>query len=202
MFVVRLFPSIAAASSDGGCAARPRDGRGVRRDVCSEPAMTQPRIEIAAATREQIPLVFALIRELAEYEKLAHTVVATEALLEKALFGPRPAAEAIIARLDTTPVGFALFFTNFSTFEGRSGIYLEDLFVRPPARGNGVGKALLAHLARLAVERGCARVEWSVLDWNKPAICFYESLGARAMDEWTVFRLTGDAITDLAAAAK
>ena len=127
-------------------------------------------------------------------------MVATEDGLRQALFGPRPYAEVVLAEDAGAPVGFALFFHNFSTFLGRPGIYLEDLFVVPEARGRGVGRALLAHLARLAVERGCGRVEWAVLDWNAPAIRFYDSLGARPNDEWTVYRLTGDALTALAAA--
>jgi GNAT superfamily N-acetyltransferase len=114
------------------------------------------------------------------------------------LFGPRPYAEVLIGEIDGAPQGFALFFHNFSTFEGRPGIYLEDLFVRPDARGSGLGKALLAYLAKLAVDRGCARLEWSVLDWNEPSIGFYKSLGARAMDKWTVFRMDGDALKRLA----
>ncbi len=122
-------------------------------------------------------------------------------MLEAKLFGPRPYAEVVIGEIDGVALGFALFFHNFSTFEGRPGIYLEDLFVRPEARGSGLGKALLAHLARLAVERDCARLEWSVLDWNSPAIGFYQALGARAMDEWTVMRMDGEALARLGANA-
>jgi GNAT superfamily N-acetyltransferase len=122
-----------------------------------------------------------------------------EAVMAQKLFGPRPFAEVLIGEIDGTPQGFALFFHNFSTFEGRPGIYLEDLFVRPDARGSGLGKALLGKLAALAVERDCARLEWSVLDWNTPAIDFYKALGARAMDEWTVYRVDDDALTGLAA---
>jgi GNAT superfamily N-acetyltransferase len=153
---------------------------------------------IRPATPSDIPLILSLIRELAEYERLSHACIATEAALALHLFGPRPAAECVIGELDGTPEGLALFFTSFSTFLARPGIYLEDLYVRPHARGRGLGKALLAHLAALAVERRCGRLEWSVLDWNEPSIAFYKSLGAEPMHEWTVYRLTGDALTDLA----
>ena len=153
---------------------------------------------IRTATREDVPLILELIHELADYEKLAHEVVATEASLVATLFGPKPAAEIMIAELDGAPVGFALYFHNYSTFLGRPGIYLEDLFVRPDARGRGVGRALLARLARIAVERGCGRLEWAVLDWNESAIGFYRKLGATAMDDWTVYRLTGDALVTVA----
>lgn len=153
---------------------------------------------IRPATRGDVPVILELIRGLAEYEKLAHECVATEARLEETLFGARPQAEVIIAMADGVPAGFALFFSNYSTFLAREGIYLEDLFVKPAFRGRGIGKQLLAHLARVAVERGCGRLEWSVLDWNEDAIRFYESLGAKAMDEWTVFRVTGDALAKLA----
>jgi len=146
-----------------------------------------------------LPLIAALIRELAEYEKLADEVRFDDAALAKHLFGPRPMAEVIIGEIGGSAQGFALFFHNFSTFEGRPGIYLEDLFVRPDARGKGMGKALLAHLSRLTLERGCARLEWWVLDCNKPSIDFYRRLGARAMDEWTVMRLDGEALAELAA---
>ena len=146
-----------------------------------------------------VPLIVDFIRKLAEYEKLSHEVVADESLIRQALFGERPAAEVVLAFLDGAPVGFALFFMNFSTFLGRPGIYLEDLFVEPEARRRGVGKALLKHLASLAVARGCARLEWAVLDWNTPSIDFYKSLGARPMHDWTVFRLTGPALDEFAA---
>jgi GNAT superfamily N-acetyltransferase len=145
-----------------------------------------------------VPTILTLIRELAVYERLEHEVVATPERLHAALFGPRAHVECVLAEQAAEVVGFALFFHNFSTFLARSGIYLEDLYVRPEARGAGIGKALLAHLAELAVERGCGRLEWSVLDWNEPAIRFYRSLGAVAMDEWTVFRVTGDALRTLA----
>ena len=138
------------------------------------------------------------VRELAEYERLAHEVVATDADMHAALFGERPVIEAVIARVDDQPVGYALFFPNFSTFLGKPGLYLEDLYVRPAARGLGVGRKLLEHLARTAVERGWGRFEWSVLDWNEPSIAFYKKMGATAMDEWTVFRLTGKSLQRLA----
>ena len=152
-------------------------------------------LSIRYATAEDIPLIAQFIRDLAEYERLAHEVRFDEAVLESKLFGPRPYAEVLIGEIDGEPQGFALFFHNFSTFEGLPGIYLEDLFVRPEARGAGLGKALLTHLAALAVRRGCARLEWSVLDWNEPAIGFYRKLGARFMDEWTVMRVDGEALT-------
>jgi GNAT superfamily N-acetyltransferase len=155
--------------------------------------------QIRPATPNDIPHILQFIRELAEYEKLTHQVTATEPLLHDNLFGDRPVAECLIAELDLSPVGFALFFHNFSTFLGRPGIYLEDLFVRPAARDKGVGRALLTHLAKIAVERNCGRLEWSVLDWNAPAIGFYNKLGATPMDEWTVMRVTGDALKNLAA---
>lgn len=152
---------------------------------------------IRPATVSDVPLIAQLIRDLAEYEKLAGDVVFNEAVLKQHLFGPRPYAEVLIAEHEGAGVGFALFFHNFSTFLGQPGIYLEDLFVKPANRGQGHGKQLLAALAKLAVERGCGRLEWAVLDWNKPAIGFYESLGARPNDEWTVFRLTGEALKSL-----
>jgi GNAT superfamily N-acetyltransferase len=142
--------------------------------------------------------IVELIRELAIYEKLEHEAKATPEGLAAHLFGARPYAEALFAEHRGDPVGFALFFPTFSTFTGKPSLYLEDLFVRPPHRGHGVGKALLARIARLAVERGCGRLEWSVLDWNTPALDFYRSLGARPMDEWTVHRVAGDALTALA----
>lgn len=159
-------------------------------------------LTIRPATAADLPLIAQLIRDLAEYEKLAHEVRFDEAVLGAKLFGPRPYAEVVIGELDGTPQGFALFFHNFSTFEGRPGIYLEDLFVRPAARGAGLGKALLSHLAALAIERDCARLEWSVLDWNEPAIGFYRKLGARLMDEWTVMRVDGAELAQLGAGAR
>ena len=154
--------------------------------------------EIRAATHADLPLIAALIRELADYEKLAHEVRFDEAVLGDRLFGAHPYAEVVIGELNSAAQGFALFFHNFSTFEGRPGIYLEDLFVRPAARGSGLGTALLAHLAALAVERDCARLEWAVLDWNEPSIGFYRSLGARSMEEWTTMRVDGAALAALA----
>jgi len=156
------------------------------------------RITIREATRADVPLLLAFIRELAVYERLEHQVIATEADLSAALFGPRPYAEVALACLDGTPVGFALFFHNFSTFLGKPGIYLEDLFVRPQARGHGVGRRLLAWLAHTTLARGGGRLDWAVLDWNEPSIGFYRSLGAVALDEWTTFRLTGEALAQLA----
>ncbi|HEX9982090.1 MAG TPA: GNAT family N-acetyltransferase [Thermoanaerobaculia bacterium] len=153
---------------------------------------------IRTATAADVPLIYRFIRDLAMYEKLEHAVVATEEDIRNTLFGERRYAEVIIAEDDGQPAGFALFFHNYSTFLGRPGIYLEDLFVRPEMRGKGYGKALLAHLAALAVERNCGRVEWAVLDWNEPAMAFYRGLGAKAVDEWTIFRLTGDALRELA----
>ncbi len=145
-----------------------------------------------------MPLILDLIKALAEYERLAHEVIATEALVRESLFGPTAHAQAVIARVSGQAVGFAIWFSTYSTFLSRPGIYLEDLFVLPEWRGNGIGKALLRHLARIAVDRGCGRIEWSVLDWNESAISFYRGLGARPMNEWTVYRLTGDAIARLA----
>lgn len=153
---------------------------------------------IRDATPNDVHTIAELIRALAEYERLAHEVVLDEAELRAHLFGERRYAEVVLAEEAGEVVGFALFFHNYSTFLGKPGIYLEDLFVRPEHRGGGHGKALLAHLARLAVERGCGRLEWSVLDWNEPSIAFYESLGAVAMDEWTVHRLSGDVLRALA----
>jgi GNAT superfamily N-acetyltransferase len=156
------------------------------------------RLKVRGATREDVPLVLDLIRELAEYEKLSHEVVATEGSLLEWLFGDRPVAEVLVAEYGGEAAGLALFFHNFSTFLGKPGIYLEDLYVRPRFRRSGIGKSMLAHLARLARERGCGRLEWSVLDWNEPSIRFYESLGAVAMDDWTVHRMTGEALEKLA----
>ncbi len=158
-------------------------------------------LSIRPARPSDRELIFALVRELADYEKLAHEVDATSADLERALFGPRPRVFCDIAEWRGEAAGFALWFYNFSTFRGRHGIYLEDLFVRPAARGKGIGKALLSNLARRAVKEGCARLEWWVLDWNEPSIAFYKSLGAKAMDEWTVFRLTDEALSKLAQSA-
>ncbi|MDH4458094.1 MAG: GNAT family N-acetyltransferase [Nevskia sp.] len=159
-------------------------------------------LSIEAATVADVPTILRLIRALAEYERLSHEVVATEDSLRAALFGERPGAECLIAREDGEPVGFALYFHNFSTFLSRRGLYLEDLFVEPAQRGKGYGKALLQRLAHIAVERGCGRLEWSVLDWNAPAIGLYESLGARLLIEWRIFRLTGEALPTFASASR
>ena len=156
-------------------------------------------LRIRPAARGDCALILAFIAELADYERLSHEVVATVEQLEATLFGARPAAEVLIAEHDGEPAGFALFFINYSTFLGRPGIYLEDLFVRPAFRRLGIGEALLAELAAIAVSRGYGRFEWSVLDWNEPAIRFYRSLGAVPMEEWTVFRVTGSALAALAA---
>jgi GNAT superfamily N-acetyltransferase len=155
-------------------------------------------VEIRAATESDVPLILQFIRDLAIYEKLEHKVVATEDSLRHTLFGNPRFAEVIFASVDGAAVGFALFFHNYSTFLGQPGIYLEDLFVKPEMRGRGYGKALLAYLARLAKERGCGRVEWAVLNWNTPSIEFYKSIGAVPMDDWSVFRLIGDALNNLA----
>ncbi len=156
-------------------------------------------VHVRAASEKEVPLILAFIKELAEYECLSHEVVATEESLREHLFGERPVAEVIVAEEGTDPAGFALFFHSFSTFLGRPGIYLEDLYVRPEFRGRGMGRVLLVHLARLARERGCGRLEWSVLDWNEPAIGFYRGIGASPVGGWTVYRVTGEALEDLAA---
>jgi GNAT superfamily N-acetyltransferase len=161
----------------------------------------KPRI--VPGTKKDVPLIRALILELAEYERaLPGEAPVTEKDLEKTLFGKRPAAEVLIAYLGKEPAGFALFFHNYSTWLGKRGIYLEDLFVRPSARKHGVGFALLQQLARLAVERDCGRLDWSVLTWNELAISFYKRIGAKNMDDWTTFRLTGDALAHVAGAEK
>jgi GNAT superfamily N-acetyltransferase len=160
----------------------------------------RPEIRIERATERDVPLILRLIKGLSEYEKLAHEVTATEASLRETLFGPRPAADVIIAYAGETPAGFALFFPNYSTFLGKPGLYLEDLFVLPEWRGRGLGLAMMKHLARTAVERGCGRFEWSVLDWNEPAIGFYKGLGAKLMDGWSIVRVTGDALQKLGGA--
>jgi GNAT superfamily N-acetyltransferase len=155
-------------------------------------------ITVRPAEEHEVPVILQFIRDLARYEHLEHECVATEVTLRRTLFGARPFAEVVFACLDRQPVGFALFFHNYSTFLGRPGIYLEDLFVRPEARGHGVGRRLLTWLAALAVSRGCGRLEWSVLDWNEPSIAFYRKLGAQPMDEWTTFRVSGPALLQLA----
>ncbi|WP_439888996.1 GNAT family N-acetyltransferase [Pseudomonas sp. MBLB4123] len=156
------------------------------------------RLQIRPAQPEDTDLILTLIRELADYEKLGDQVVAEPAHLAEHLFGPRPYAEVLIGELDGQAAGFALFFHNFSTFLARPGIYLEDLYVRPSARGAGLGKALLSRLARLTVERDCGRLDWAVLNWNEPALGFYRSLGARPQDDWTGYRLSGPALHALA----
>ena len=155
-------------------------------------------LSIRPAMSGDLDLIIGFIRALADYERLADAVVLDRTLLGCHLFGEKPMAEVLIGEIDGVARGFALFFHNFSTFEGKPGIYLEDLFVEPDARGAGLGKALLARLAQVAMERGCARLEWSVLDWNEPSIAFYKSLGAKAMDEWTINRVDGATLTALA----
>lgn len=164
------------------------------------PDETSPsrRLTIRPAVAADVPVLLDFIRRLAEYEKLAHEVVATEELLRENLFGDRPVAEVLVATVDSVPAGFALFFHNFSTFLGRPGLYLEDLFVDPAFRGRGIGRALMVRLARIAAERGCGRFEWWVLDWNAPAIDFYATLGAVPMADWTVQRVEGEALARLA----
>ena len=159
------------------------------------------RFDILPARPKDVDTVLSMIRALAKYEKLEHFCVAAKADLERALFGPRPSAEVLLAWTGGEPVAFALFFHNFSTFLGRKGLYLEDLFVRPQFRGRGYGRALLVHLARIAVTRDCGRFEWAVLDWNSMAIGFYESLGATVLPDWRITRVTGEALQRLAATA-
>ena len=154
---------------------------------------------IASATERDVPTILQMIQALAQYEKLSHAVTATEDRLRATLFGPQPAAEVLMASADGQPAGFALFFHNYSTFLGQRGVYLEDLFVVPQWRGHGLGRQLLARLAAIALERDCGRLEWSVLDWNAPAIGFYRKLGAVPMDDWTIFRVTGESLQRLAA---
>jgi len=156
-------------------------------------------IRIERATERDVPVILQMIRDLADYERMSDQVVATETSLRESLFGERRDAEVLLAYADDNAAGFALFFHNFSTFVGRKGLYLEDLFVKPELRGAGIGKRLLVELARIAVERRCGRFEWSVLDWNEPAIGFYKKLGAVPLHDWTIFRVTGDALAKLAA---
>ena len=155
-------------------------------------------VRIESVVPGDVTTLWRLVRELAEFEHLAHEMVATEVSLHMALFGPAANVEAVLIREGAEPAGFALWFHNFSTFVGRRGLYLEDLYVRPEFRGRGFGKRLLSYLAAIAVERDCARLEWSVLDWNRRAVDFYQAMGAVAMNEWTVFRLSGDALRSLA----
>ncbi len=159
-------------------------------------------MRIVEAVEADVPVILEMIRGLAEYEKLSQMVAATEEQLRQTLFGPKPGAEVLLAWLEGECVGFALFFPNYSTFLAKPGIYLEDLFVKPHARGKGAGAALLRELARIALRRGCGRVEWAVLDWNEPSIAFYKKLGAVPMDEWTTFRLTGEALERLSGAGQ
>jgi len=158
----------------------------------------RPDFEIRAAGLEDVPIILELIRELATYERAPNEVVATEKQLVEVLFGERPTAEVLLAFERKSPVGFAVFFHNFSTWLGRPGLYLEDLFIKPEKRGKGYGRAVLVDLAKIALDRGCGRMEWAVLNWNEPAIKFYRALGAKPLDEWTVFRLTRDGIARLA----
>jgi GNAT superfamily N-acetyltransferase len=160
--------------------------------------LSSSNFQIRRATERDVPVILSFIRQLAEYERLSHEAVMTEDILRDSLFGSRPAAEVLLGYLGDGPVAFAVFFHNFSTFLGRSGLYLEDLFVIPEMRGKGFGRALLVELAKIARERRCGRFEWSVLDWNEPAIKFYKAIGAVPMDEWTVFRVTGEALKRLA----
>jgi GNAT superfamily N-acetyltransferase len=160
--------------------------------------MSSAGVRIVPATEQDVPLILEMIRALAEYERLAHEVVATEEKLRATLFGPKPAAEVVFAYGGEECVGFAVFFSTYSTFLAQPGIYLEDLYVKPEARGKGLGFALLQHLARLAKTRNCGRLEWSVLNWNEPSIQFYKKLGAVPKDEWTMYQLTGEALEQLA----
>ena len=160
-------------------------------------AHATPNLRIVPATERDVAVILNFIRKLAEYEKLSHQVAATEELLRDTLFGGRRVAEVLIAYLGDEPAGFALFFHNFSTFLGRPGIYLEDLFVEPAHRGKGIGKALLTEIAKIARERNCGRLEWAVLDWNRPAIDFYRGLGAVPLEDWTLFRVTGEVLDNL-----
>ena len=164
--------------------------------------MKAAKLTIRPATKSDVPVILELIRALASYERAPEQVIATEQGLVEVLFGKKPAAEVLLALENDRPVGFAIFFHNFSTWVGRPGLYLEDLFIRPDDRGKGYGRALLVHLAKIARDRGCGRMEWSVLDWNEPAINFYRKLGAKPMHEWTVFRLTPEDIAELADAAE
>jgi GNAT superfamily N-acetyltransferase len=160
--------------------------------------LSSSNFQIRRATERDVPVILSFIRQLAEYERLSHEAVMTEEILRESLFGSRPAAEVLLGYSGDRPVAFAVFFHNFSTFLGRSGLYLEDLFVIPEMRGKGFGRALLVELAKIARERECGRFEWAVLDWNEPAIEFYKAIGAVPMDEWTIFRVTGEALNRLA----
>jgi len=166
-------------------------------DNCRMSAGSVEGLRIVSATESDVAVILGFIRKLAEYEKLSHQVAATEELLRQTLFGTRRVAEVLMAYLGDEAAGFALYFHNFSTFLGRPGIYLEDLFVEKAQRGKGIGKALLIEIAKIAKERNCGRLEWAVLDWNKPAIDFYRGLGAVPLDDWTLFRVTGEALENL-----
>ena len=170
----------------------------LQRGVSTSNPASAPSVTIRQATEHDVPLILSFIKQLAEYEHLLNAVKATEPMLRETLFGTRPAAEVLIAEDGGQPVGFALFFENYSTFLAQRGIYLEDLFVIPSARGRGIGRVLLQRLAHLAVERQCGRLEWAVLDWNSPAIGFYRRMGAVPMEDWTVYRLTGAPLERLA----
>jgi GNAT superfamily N-acetyltransferase len=163
--------------------------------------VTADQLVVRRATQADVSIVLQMIRALAEYEKLSEHVVATETMLDRSLFGSDPAAEVLLAFLDNRPVGFAVYFRSFSTFLGGPAMYLEDIFVAPESRGRGIGRQLLATVAKIAVERGCGRMDWSVLDWNAPAIEFYRRLGARPLDDWTIYRLIGKSLADVAALA-
>jgi GNAT superfamily N-acetyltransferase len=160
--------------------------------------MNPQTLQIRQATRADVPLVLSFVKDLAEYEKLSHLVVATEEIIAEELFGPNSHTEVLLGHVGTEPVAFAVYFHNFSTFLGRKGLYLEDLYVRPAYRRHGFGRAMLLQVARIAAERNCGRLEWSVLDWNEPAIFFYETLGATIMHEWKLVRVTGDALENMA----
>src|SRR5881392_1158832 len=175
-----------------------RGGNCVQRRLDTEKEMKEGNFKIRDATNVDIPIILQLIRDLATYERAPHNVVATEEGLRDVLFGPEPAAKVVIAFENTAPVGFAVYFFNFSTWLGRPGLYLEDLFVKPEVRGRGYGRALLVHLAEIARDHNCGRMEWAVLTWNEPAIEFYKKLGAVSLDDWRVFRLTSDGIAKLA----
>ncbi|MCX6152088.1 MAG: GNAT family N-acetyltransferase [Ignavibacteriales bacterium] len=155
------------------------------------------KLKIVSARKEDVTIVISFIKQLAEYEKLSNDVTATEELLTKTLFSPGSVAKVLLAYYDDAPAGFAIYFFNFSTFVGKPGLYLEDVFVKPHLRGKGIGKAILVHLAKIAIEKDCGRFEWSVLNWNKPSIEFYKNLGAKPLEEWKVFRLDGKALEKL-----
>ena len=160
--------------------------------------VTSSNFKIRSAAENDVGTIFSLIKELADYERLTHKVVATEGDIRRSLFGERPFAEALIGEYEETPISFALFFYNFSTFVGKPGIYLEDLYVKPEYRSKGFGRKMLVHIARLAIKRDCGRFEWSVLDWNTPAISTYDKLNAKPMQDWILYRLTGEALVELA----